>query len=72
MIGGHTLINYILKDIKASVATSIALAEPIGASLLASLFLNQQLDWPKIVVMVIVIVSIVLTISQEIIKPSES
>ncbi|MCS7111000.1 MAG: DMT family transporter [Ignisphaera sp.] len=35
MIGGHTVMNYLLRYFKSSIVTSIALAEPIIATLLA-------------------------------------
>ncbi len=41
MLGGHTLMNYLLKYMKSSSVTSIALGEPVGASLLAYLFLGE-------------------------------
>ncbi len=41
MLGGHTVMNYLLKHFKSYVVTSIALGEPLGASLLAALFLGQ-------------------------------
>jgi drug/metabolite transporter (DMT)-like permease len=66
MIGGHTLINYLLRYVKTSVATSIALGEPVGASLLAYLLLQQQIDWLQALVMTLVLSSIALTIFQEI------
>lgn len=65
MIGGHTLINYILRYMKTGVATSIALGEPIGASILAYLILRQKLDLWRALVMSLVLISIVLVISRE-------
>ncbi len=69
MICGHTLINYLLRYMKTSIATSIALGEPIGASLLAYLILQQQIDVPTALVMTLVLAAIALTISQEL-KPA--
>lgn len=69
MIGGHTLINYILRYMKTSVATSIALTEPIGASILAYFILDQQMVPSEVVVMMLVLASVALTISQEMKKP---
>ncbi len=45
MMGGHTIMNYLLKFYSSYVVSSIAFLEPIGASLLALLILNQV---PKI------------------------
>lgn len=69
MIGGHTLINYILRYMKTSVATSIALTEPIGASILAYFILDQQMVPSEVLVMMLVLASVALTISQEMKKP---
>lgn len=41
MIGGHTVMNYLLKHLPTHVVTSIALGEPAGASLLAALIIAQ-------------------------------
>ncbi len=41
MMGGHTLMNYLLKRMPAHVVTSIALGEPAGASILAAAILGQ-------------------------------
>ncbi len=68
MIGGHTLINYLLRYVKTSVATAIALGEPVGASLLAYLLLQQPVEGPQGVVMAVVLSSIAFTISQETMK----
>lgn len=65
MIGGHTLINYLLKYVKTSVATSIALGEPVGASILAYFIIDQQVDALKALIMMIVLVSLAYTITQE-------
>ncbi len=41
MMGGHTLMNYLLKKMPAHVVTSVALGEPAGASILAAAVLGQ-------------------------------
>ncbi len=66
MIGGHTLMNYALKYVKTSIVTSAALLEPIGASLLAYVFLGQYLDIYKAVVMCVVILSVFLAVREEV------
>jgi len=65
MLGGHTLINYLLKQVKTTTLTSIALGEPVGAGILAYLILGQTIDWPKIVLSVLILGSIVLIIHGE-------
>ena len=57
---------------KTSTATSIALGEPIGASILAYFLLRQEITILKIAIMAIVLFSIFLTISQEIKESSLS
>lgn len=44
MLGGHTLMNYLLKRVKTTTLTSIALGEPIGAGVLAYAFLNEAVS----------------------------
>ncbi len=48
MIGGHTVMNYLLKHLPTHVVTSVALGEPAGASLLAALLIAQI---PKLTVL---------------------
>ncbi len=65
MMGGHTLMNYLLKRMKVSTVTSIALGEPIGASILAYILLRQALSMYELLVMAIVLSSILLVIYSE-------
>ncbi len=65
MLGGHTLMNYILKYMKSSVVTSIALTEPIGASILAYLILGQVIGLYEVIPMAIVLTSIIIVIREE-------
>lgn len=65
MFGGHTLMNYLLKHIKTSTVTALALAEPVGAGLLAYILLNQVLDTPKIILIALTLSSIFLTVYGE-------
>ncbi len=41
MMGGHTVMNYLLKRLPAYLVSSVALGEPGGASVLAAAFLAQ-------------------------------
>lgn len=43
MIGGHTLLNYILRFVKASIASIPIVLEPIGASLLAAIMIGEKI-----------------------------
>jgi len=72
MIGGHTLINYLLKYVKTSVATSITLGEPIGSSIMAYFLLNQQLNLPNIIAMTFVLSSLAYSILVDVRSNSNS
>lgn len=65
MIGGHTLINYLLKYRRISIATSVTLCEPIGASIMASIIFNQYLDAYKILFMTVTMVSTAIVVFSE-------
>jgi drug/metabolite transporter (DMT)-like permease len=41
-IGGHTVFNYLLGHLEAAVVAIAIMAEPVGAILLAMVFLNEQ------------------------------
>ncbi|RLG73682.1 MAG: EamA/RhaT family transporter, partial [Thermoprotei archaeon] len=64
MIGGHTVMNYLLKYLKTSIVTSIALGEPVGASILAYYILGQEVDLLKASAMALVLFSLFLVITQ--------
>lgn len=66
MLGGHTLLNYVLKYIKTSSATSIALGEPVGASILAYIFLGQIITPIQIFLIILVLSSIILVLYPDI------
>ncbi len=63
MIGGHTLINYLLRHVKTSKATAIALGEPVGASIISFIVFNQVLSIQQIVLMIIIIASLITILS---------
>ncbi|MCD6300874.1 MAG: EamA family transporter [Staphylothermus sp.] len=58
MMGGHTLMNYLLGKVKTSTITSIALAEPFGAGLLAYVIFNQTISVNQAVLASIVMASV--------------
>lgn len=43
MLGGHTLLNYLLRYVKASVASVPIILEPVGASILASIVFSESI-----------------------------
>jgi drug/metabolite transporter (DMT)-like permease len=65
MIGGHALINYLLKYVKTSKVTSIALGEPVGASIISFMVFNQVLSVQQIVLMIIIIASLIIILSEK-------
>jgi len=65
MVGGHTLLNYMLRYVKTSIATSVALAEPIGASILAYIALGQEVSLVEALVMCLTLSSIALILFEE-------
>lgn len=62
MLGGHTIMNYLLKRMKSYVVTSIALGEPPGATLLAALILGQQVGAETLGGMMLALVGILITV----------
>jgi len=66
MIGGHTVMNYLLKYMRASSVTAIALGEPVGASILAYILLNQVVSLREAVFMGITLFSISLILFGEV------
>jgi drug/metabolite transporter (DMT)-like permease len=65
MIGGHTLLNYLLKYKSAGKVTLVALGEPVGASLISMLLINQYLDLGEWLAMIIVIMSLIIGLSDK-------
>lgn len=59
---GHTVFNWALKYFSATTVSIIILGEPIGASILAIIFLAEGLDLIKILGGVIIILGVVLVI----------
>jgi drug/metabolite transporter (DMT)-like permease len=62
MIFGHTLYNWCLRWISAPVVSISLLGEPIGASILAYIFLNENPTMTTIVGGAITLVGIVICV----------
>lgn len=62
MLGGHTVINYLLKRMKSYVVTSVAFGEPPGATLLATLILGQQIQAETVGGMALALVGVLTTV----------
>ncbi len=65
MIGGHTVMNYLLKYYRSSTVTSIAFLEPIGASVLAYVILGQLPKIEHLLVVPLILFGVLLTILSE-------
>ncbi|MCX8184475.1 MAG: DMT family transporter [Sulfolobales archaeon] len=68
MIGGHTVINYLVKYMKSYVATVIGFGEAPGATILASLLLSQKIELNVVVGMVVAVSGALLTVSLKEVK----
>jgi len=66
MLGGHTIMNYLLKRMKSYVVTSIALGEPPGATLLATLILGQRVQAETLGGMALALVGILITVYESV------
>ena len=58
MLGGHSVLNYLLRYIKASVITATVLGEPIGASILAAIILGEVLPIQSYIYIAITLIGI--------------
>jgi drug/metabolite transporter (DMT)-like permease len=64
MLGGHTVMNYLLRFYKSSTVTSIALAEPVVASILASIILNERTGLVEVVALAMAITGVALVLKE--------
>jgi len=64
MLGGHTVINYLVKYMKSYVATVIGFGEAPGATILASLVLSQEVSSNVLIGMSITILGALYTIRE--------
>jgi len=60
MLGGHTILNYILKYMSTVAVTAIALGEPVVATILAKLILNQEVKPATYIFMALTLIGIAL------------
>ncbi len=58
MLGGHSILNYLLRYIKASIITATVLGEPIGASILAAIILGEVLPIQSYIYIAITLIGI--------------
>jgi len=62
MLGGHTVMNYLLGIEKASFVSSIAIGEPVGATILSYFTLHQSITGEAIAGMMITLAGMLLVI----------
>jgi drug/metabolite transporter (DMT)-like permease len=62
-IGGHTVFNYLLAHVEAVVVSIAVTAEPVGATLLALVFLRETPSLPAVVGGVVILAGVYLAIS---------
>lgn len=67
MLGGHTVMNYMLKFYRSSVVTSIAFVEPIIASILAAFVLEEVISLRQLVCLAIVLTGVSISFASELI-----
>jgi len=60
MLGGHTLMNYMLKFYPASLVTSVAILEPAGASILSYVLLGETLSPTQIAGVALMVLGVTL------------
>ncbi len=66
---GHTVFNYLLAEVEASVVAIAVTGEPIGATLLALAFFQEVPEWTALVGGVVILVGIYVTISAQARRP---
>ena len=62
MLMGHTLLNYSLKYLPATVVSTVTLIEPIGSTILAYLLLHQPVGLTEALPMAITLIGVYLSI----------
>ena len=65
MLGGHTVINYLLSKLSLLASTAPILGEPVGASILAKIVLDEPVDPGTAVYMVVTLTGIGMVIAGE-------
>jgi len=65
MMGGHTVLNYLLKKFSLLAVTVPVLGEPIGASILAWIILGEAIDVQTALYMAVILLGITLTVQRE-------
>lgn len=65
MLGGHTLLNYLLKRLSLLATTVPVLGEPVGATILATIILGETVGPSTVLYMAVTLAGIALTLIGE-------
>ncbi|MEB3860813.1 MAG: DMT family transporter [Desulfurococcales archaeon] len=65
MMGGHTLLNYLLRRLSLLATTVPVLGEPVGATILAALLLGEAVGLETVLFMAVTLAGIGLTLAGE-------
>lgn len=65
MLGGHTVLNYLLRFMNAATVATVAACEPVGATLLGILVLNEVPDIQVVLGMLITLLGVYMVLRYE-------
>ncbi len=65
MLGGHTVLNYLLKFMNAATVATVAACEPVGATLLGVVVLNEVPDTHVVLGMLITLLGVYMVLRYE-------
>jgi drug/metabolite transporter (DMT)-like permease len=69
---GHTVFNYLLRDLDATVVAVAIMGEPVGASLLALAFFGEVPPWSAVVGGALVLAGIYVAVTAQARRPAEA
>lgn len=69
---GHTVFNYLLRDLDATVVAVAVMGEPVGASLLALAIFGEVPPWSAVVGGVVVLAGIYLAVTAQARRPADA
>jgi drug/metabolite transporter (DMT)-like permease len=69
---GHTVFNYLLRDLDATVVAVAIMGETVGASLLALAFFGEVPPWSSVIGGAVVLVGIYLAVTAQARRPAEA
>ncbi|HEX5948166.1 MAG TPA: DMT family transporter [Actinomycetota bacterium] len=69
---GHTVFNYLLRDLDATVVAVAIMGEPVGASLLALALFGEVPPWSAVIGGVVVLVGIYMAVTAQARRPADA